>query len=343
MKRLISFMLCLALLLGMGAQAFADWSENTNSVRYDLISELVKQLDAANNKTDAVSSATGKPAANTEHVSLGIKIPSLDSFLGRRLDIYLYDVLKNYVHICYEDRVYEDELEDYMDLLEDDYDFQLAIYDWTRGIYAYNYYEEDIWTLYPGYGYKDEDDVAFMIVHDGDYTHVYYSIDFDYCHIDDCREDEEDDNPLSLSNYEKFREEKEKEWNRKILERRNKSDIELPDMGRFFGRDFGDYSEELTQSYSHLCYETEYDFDDIESYLELLEDDYKLKRIYPKGFDLEEGQYCFAYKGKGDVETFSPEYYGLGMEMAVFIACYPKYTHIYFSNDFNYDYWGDKR
>ena len=114
-------------------------------------------------------------------MSLAIPVCALDSFCGRDLDIGYYDELENYVHICYEGYVSDRELKEYMELLEDDYGFELDIMDKSRGIYGFDYFEERIWTLYPGYGFKDENDVAFLIVHDDDITHVYYSVDFDYC------------------------------------------------------------------------------------------------------------------------------------------------------------------
>ena len=136
---------------------------------------------AAGRDTDAVSSASvAKYEVNGEHISLEIPLPDLNDCCGGRLDIELYDKLKNYVHICYDGELREDELKDYIELLVDDYDFVPAIEDEARGIYAFDYYEEEIWTLYPGYGYSDEDDVAVMIVSDGGVTHMYYSVDFDY-------------------------------------------------------------------------------------------------------------------------------------------------------------------
>ena len=324
MKKLISIMLCLALMLSMGLSAHAG-----------VLDQLIKQMEQSKTgQTDATTSASQKPAGKQEHISLGIKIPSLESFCGRELNVAFYDELENYTHIIYDSYVSEDELDEYMEHLEDEYDFRLAIYDWKRGIYGYDYFEADVWTMYPGYGYKDEDDVAFMIVSDGDNTHVYHSIDFDYCRM-------QSKSP-GLDNYEKFLAQQDEELEKAVLRRRNSSDIELPDFERFFPEAvLKKSSEALCESYSHICYETEYDFDDIEAYVELLEEEYGLRRVYPKDYPLNEGEYCFSYTGKGKVETFRPEYYVLPMDVAVFIANYPKYAHIYFSNDFNYDYWGD--
>lgn len=324
MKKFISLILCAALMLSMGGAAFA-----ATQPRYGVLQDLIDKYNGADS-CDSVSSASQKPNFNEEHVSLGIKIPALDSFLGRRLDVYLYDVLKNYVHICYDSYVGESELEDYMELLEDEYDFELAIYDWSRGIYGYDYFEEPIWTLYPGYGYKDEDDVAFMIVHDGDYTHVYYSIDFDYCSMEEC-EGEEDDDPLSLENFEKFK-------RQSGMNKDKEREIKLPDMEGFFGLLIKDSDEEDTEGYRHFCYEMDFNAEYMEEYVELLEDDYGLWRIYPEEAELDEGFYCLKYVGLGDVDHFRPEHYGyLDLDMAVFIACYPKYTHIYFAEQFDYE------
>ena len=124
-KRLIAIMICVVLLSSMSISAHAD-----------ILDKLKQQYS-----TDSVSSASknsGGTVCEPEHVSLGIKIPALDYFCGRDLDICFYDVLKNYVHICYEGYVSEDELDEYMELLEDEFDFKLAIYDWTRGIIISN-------------------------------------------------------------------------------------------------------------------------------------------------------------------------------------------------------------
>lgn len=326
MKKFISLILCAVLLLSMGGAAYAEVPQT----RYAKLSDLIEKYSGiGSGDTDSVSSATKKPDYNNEeHVSLGIKIPALDSFLGRKLDVYLYDVLKNYVHICYDSYIGESELDEYMELLEDDYDFELAIYDWSRGIYAYDYFEEPIWTLYPGYGYKDEDDVAFMIVHDDDFTHVYYSIDFDYCSMEECQED---DDPLSLENWEKFKEQA-------GMKDDEKREIRLPDMEGFFGLLIKDSDEEDADGYRHFCYEMDFNAEYMEEYVQLLEEDYGLWRIYPEDAELDEGFYCMKYVGLGDVDYFRPEHYGyLDLDMAVFIACYPKYTHIYFAEQFDYE------
>ena len=151
-------------------------------IKYSDTGERVKSQISA----DAVSAASkGGSGGKKEHVSLGIEIPDLNAFCRYELELYYMDTLENYVHVCYEDEPSAYELKSYMAVLEDDYGFELDILDKSRGIYGFDYFEERIWTLYPGYGFKDENDVAFLIVSDDGYTHVYYSIDFDYCDTGD--------------------------------------------------------------------------------------------------------------------------------------------------------------
>lgn len=160
------------------AESDSGSGEKKGGALQDLIDKYTPEATA---KPDAVTSATEIiREGEEEHVSLGIDMPDLNAYLGYPMKVELFDELKNYVHICYDEELSYSELADYLDVLVEDYDFTPAIEDRSRGIYAFDYFEQKIWTLYPGYGYKDEDDVAFMIVSDGGVTHVYYSVDFDY-------------------------------------------------------------------------------------------------------------------------------------------------------------------
>lgn len=88
------------------------------SAHAGVLDQLIKQMEQSKTgQTDATSSASQKPVGKQEHISLGIEIPSLESFCGRELD------------------------------------------------------------------------VAFMIVCDGDNTHVYHSNDFNYDYWGDCFEE----------------------------------------------------------------------------------------------------------------------------------------------------------
>lgn len=184
MKKLISFILCLTLMLSMGLSAGADFvSKWKNADTAPVPTAKPKSGSSSFVQKWANGEGSGQQKGKKDGNCLyggedRIKLPEPDCFFDDALEVYYYDELEDYIHICYDSELSQTLLDEYMELLEDDYGMELYIQDYEQNVYGFEYSEGCVETFYPGYGFKDRYEVAVLICSADGYTHAYCSTDF---------------------------------------------------------------------------------------------------------------------------------------------------------------------